>query len=202
MISVTQLRAGTVFEEDGQPYLVLKYEHTKMGRGTANIKLKIKSLKSKVITEKTFISGARVQESSLARRRLQYLYREGENFCFMDPKSFDQVFVSGEVVANQEKFLREGALVDVLFWPFDSFGSTQDKSAQGKEETPIGLELPPKMEFNVIETGPGVKGDSATNIFKPATLDNGVTIKVPLFIETGEKILVDTRTGEYVKRVK
>lgn len=186
MISVTQLRAGTVFEENGEPYLVLKYEHTKMGRGTANIKVKIKNLKSNSITEKTFISGARVQEAAVAKRKLQYLYREGEGFCFMDPKSFEQFAVSGEVIADQEKFLREGDQFDVLFW----------------EETPMDLELPPKMEFMVAEAGPGVKGNSATNIYKPATLNNGMTIKVPLFIKEGEKILVDTRTGEYVERVK
>lgn len=186
MISVTQLRAGTVFEENGEPYLVLKYEHTKMGRGTANIKLKVKGLKSKVITEKTFISGARVQEASTTKKKLQYLYRDGENFCFMDPKSFEQFVISREVISDQEKFLHEGTLVDILFWA----------------ETPIGIELPPKMEFMVAETGPGVKGNSATNIFKSATLENRMIVKVPLFINQGEKILVDTRTGEYVERVK
>ncbi|MFZ5366270.1 MAG: elongation factor P [Patescibacteria group bacterium] len=186
MISVTELRAGRTFEENGEPFVVLKYEHLKMGRGTANIKLKVKNLKSNITTEKTFISGARVQEISTTKRKMQYLYREGNQFYFMDPKSFEQFSVSGEVIGEQGKFLQEGASVDVLFW----------------EDKPLSIELPAKMEFTVAETGPGIKGDSATNIFKPAVLDNGLKLKVPLFINQGEKILVDTRTGEYVERVK
>ena len=186
MISVTALRAGTVFEENGEPYLVLKYEHTKMGRGTANIKVKIKNLKSKSVTEKTYISGAKVAEANTIKRKLQYLYREGDRFAFMDPKSFEQFSLPSEVIADQVKFLQEGALVDVLF----------------HEDTALSIELPPKMEFVVAETGPGVKGNSATNIYKPATLNNGLTISVPLFVKVGEKILVDSRTGEYVERVK
>lgn len=186
MISVTQLRAGTTFEEDNQPFVVLKYEHTKMGRGTANIKVKIKNLKSKIITEKTFISGAKVQEIQTPKRKLQYLYRDGDNFCFMDPGTFEQFSVSASAMADQARFLREQAIIDVLFW----------------EDQPLMIELPPKMEFKVLQTGPGVKGNSATNIYKPATLENGLQLKVPLFINQGEKILVDTRTGEYAERVK
>ncbi len=183
---MTQLRAGTVFEENGEPYLVLKYEHTKMGRGTASIKVKVRSLKSKATTEKTFISGARVQEASIVKQKLQYLYKEGENFCFIDPKTFEQCVIPQEVMSGQEKFLKEGNITDVLFW----------------NETSIGIELAPKMEFTIKETGPGMKGNSATNIFKTATLDNGVIVRVPLFVNQGEKILIDTRNGEYVERVK
>lgn len=185
MISVTQLRAGTTFEEDNQPFVVLKYEHTKMGRGTANIKLKVKNLKSKIITEKTFISGAKVQEIQTPKRKLQYLYREGDNYSFMDPGTFEQFSLKSEILGEQVRFLREQAMVDVVFW----------------EDQALGVELPTKMEFKVIETGPGVKGNSATNIYKPATLENGLSLKVPLFINQGEKILVDTRTGEYGARL-
>jgi len=202
MISVTELRAGRTFEENGEPFVVLKYEHTKMGRGTANIKVKVRNLKTGAVLEKTFISGAKVSEISTVKRKLQYLYCEAsssayckatssaykdkDNFYFMDPKTFEQFSISSEIISDQAPFLREEALVDVLFW----------------EEKPLSIELPPKMEFEVKETGPGVRGDSATNIFKPATLENGLKIKVPLFINQGEKILVDTRTGEYVERVK
>jgi len=186
MISVTGLRAGTTFQIDSQPYVVLKYEHTKMGRGTANIKVKIKNLKSNTVLEKTFVSGAQVQEISTTKRKLQYLYQQGDNFCFMDPKNFEQFSLKKEVLGDQPEFLAEGTLVDVLFC----------------EDVPLSIDLPPKLEFTVVETGPGVKGNSATNIFKPATLQNGLIIKVPLFVKSGERIMVDTRTGEYIERVK
>lgn len=186
MISVTELRAGRTFEEDGEPFVVLKYEHLKMGRGTANIKVKVRNLKTGTVIEKTYISGARVQEISTVKRKLQYLYKDEENFYFMDPKTFEQFEISRDLISDQAPFLREQAMVDVLFW----------------SEKPLSIELPPKMEFEVKETGPGVKGNSATNIFKPATLENGLKLKVPLFINQGDKILVDTRTGEYVERVK
>jgi len=186
MIPVTQLRAGKTFQEEGVPFLVLKYEHTKMGRGKANIKIKVKNLKTNALAEKTYLSGARVEEISTTKRQLQYLYQDGENFFFMNPKTFEQYEVSAQVLENQAKFLQEGSLVDILFW----------------EGTPLTMELPPKMKFKVAQTGPGVKGDSAANVYKEATLENGMKIKVPLFIKTGEEIWVDTRSGEYVERVK
>ncbi len=193
MISVTELRSGRTFEENGEPFVVLKYEHLKMGRGTANIKVKVRNLKTGAVLEKTFISGAKVSEISTVKRKLQYLYCGAtssayckDNFYFMDPKTFEQLEIPRDLISDQAPFLREQAMVDVLFW----------------SEKPLSIELPPKMEFEVKETGPGVKGDSATNIFKPAVLDNGLKIKIPLFINQGERILVDTRTGEYVERVK
>lgn len=186
MISVTGLRAGTTFQIDNQPYVVLKYEHKKMGRGTANIKVRVRDLSKGTVTEKTFVSGAQVQEITTTKRKLQYLYQQGDDFCFMEPKTYEQVSLKREILEEQAKFLAEGTLVDILFY----------------EDTPLSLELPPKLEFMVFETGPGVKGNSATNIYKSATLQNGLTIKVPLFVKSGEKIMVDTRTGEYAERVK
>lgn len=186
MISATELRAGRTFQEDGQPYLVLKYEHTKMGRGTANIKVKVKNLKTGSVTEKTFISGARVEEILTQKKKLQYLYSDQSSYYFIEPKSFEQFTIPVKLLREQVDFLKEGIEVNILF----------------VEEEPVSVELAPKMKFKIKETGPGVKGNSATNIFKPATLDNGMKIKVPLFIKTGEKIWVDTRTGEYVERVR
>jgi elongation factor P len=186
MISVTELRAGRTFEDEGEPFLVLKYEHVKLGRGTANIKVKVRNLRTGAIIEKTFISGARVQEISTIKRKLRYLYQEGRNFYFIDPKNFEQFEIPEESISDQVAYLSEGVEVEILFW-------------NGK---PLSLELPPKMEFTVVETGPGVRGDSATNIYKSATLNNSLKIKVPLFINEGDKILVDTRSGEYVERVR
>jgi len=186
MISITELRAGKIFKENGQPYLVLKYEHTKMGRGTANIKIKIKNLKTGAVTEKSFISGARVEEVSTSKQKLQFLYQDQSNFYFMNQKTFEQVEIPVSLLKEQKDFLKEEVLVEVLF----------------VEGEPVLVELAPKMKFKVKETGPGVKGDSATNIFKPAILENGLKIKIPLFVEASEEIWVDTRSGEYVGRVK
>ena len=186
MISVTELRAGRSFKEDGQPYLVLKYEHTKMGRGTASIKVKVKNLKTSSVTEKSFISGARVEEILTQKKKLQYLYSDQLGFHFMEPKSFEQFTIPIKLLQEQADFLKAESLVDVLF----------------VEDEPVSVELAPKMKFKIQETGPGVKGDSATNIFKQATLDNNMKIKIPLFIKTGEEIWVDTRSGEYVERAK
>ncbi|MDO8551184.1 MAG: elongation factor P [bacterium] len=192
MIPVTQLRADTTFmSEDGYPYVVLKYEHTKMGRGNANIKVRARNLKTGAVLEKSFVSGSRVEEVSTAKRKLQYLYREGNGLLFMDPANFEQVTIKENLVGNRFKFLVEGNLVEVLFWTSSPSG-----------EEPLDIQLPPKMEFQIAETEPGVKGNSATNLFKSAVLINGMAVRVPLFVQAGERILVDTRTGEYVERVK
>ncbi len=186
MISVNELRAGRTFQEDGQPYLVLKYEHTKMGRGSANIKVKVKNLKTGSVTEKTFISGAKVEEVLTQKKKLQYLYSDQLGYHFIEPETFEQITIPIKLLKNQAGFLKEEAEVNILF----------------VEGEPVSVELAPKMKFKIKETGPGVKGDSATNIFKPATLENNMKVKVPLFIKTGEEIWVDTRSGEYVERVK
>ncbi len=186
MIGVTELRAGKTFKEKGDPYLVLKYEHTKIGRGTANIKVKVRNLRTGSVMEKTFISGAKVEEVSTQKKKLQYLYSDQTGYHFIDPKSYEQFVISPQLLEDQTNFLKEEAKIDVLFI----------------EAEPVSVELPTKMKFKIRETGPGIKGNSATNIFKPAILENGVKIKVPLFIKTGEEIWLDTRTGEYLERVK
>jgi len=184
MISVTEMRAGRLFEENGEPYQVLDYKHTKMGRGTASIKLKVKNLISGAVIEKTFISGARVEPIETEMRTAQYLYKEGHDYFFMDPQSFEQFSLSEKILAGKEKFLKEEQMVKILFW----------------EQKPLMVELPITMVFSVVQTSPGVKGDSVNASFKPATLDNGLEVKVPLFINVGDKIKVDTRSGEYLER--
>ena len=184
MISVTEMRAGRLFEENGEPYQVLDYKHTKMGRGTASIKLKVKNLISGAVIEKTFISGARVEPIETEMRTAQYLYKEGHDYFFMDPQSFEQFSLSEKILAGKEKFLKEEQMVKILFW----------------EQKPLMVELPITMVFSVVQTSPGVKGDSVNASFKPATLDNGLEVRVPLFINVGDKIKVDTRSGEYLER--
>ena len=194
MISVTELRAGRAFQIDGIPYQVIEYKHTKMGRGTANIRVKVRNLYDGTIVQKTFISGAKVEPIETQTRIVQYLYQQEEEFYFIDPRTYEQFSLAKPIMGGKEKFLKEGEEVKILFWSF--------ASAQDKEDIPLGIELPPKMEFIVAETGPGVKGDSVTASFKPATLDNGLVVRVPLFVNVGDKIKVDTRTGEYLERAK
>ncbi|MFC1790018.1 elongation factor P [Patescibacteria group bacterium] len=186
MISVTELKNGAYFLLDGQPYQVIKYSHTKMGRGTANIKVKIKNLITSSVVEKNFISGARVEPISVSRKRMVYLYAEGENFVFMDPRTYEQVPLEKKTLGEQGLFLKEQMEVNLQFW----------------EDKPLALELPVTLRMAIDQTEPGVKGNSATNIWKEATLENGVKIKVPLFVQKGERVKVDTRTGEYISRGK
>ncbi len=189
-INVASLRNGTTFEMEGQPYRVLRYEHIKMGRGNATIRVKVLNLKTGATIEKTYHSGAGVEGIATNRRPLQYLYKEGEAFVFMDPETYNQFPIPQQIIKGQEAFLKEGENIDILFW--------QPSDTDNPE--PLALDLPPKMTFSVVETPPGVKGNSATNLFKPAKLDNGMQVKVPLFVKEGEKVRIDTRTGEYVER--
>lgn len=186
MIPVTELRQGKTFEEEGQPYIVLEYIHTKMGRGTANINVHAKNLLTGSVVRKTYISGAKVEDIVTPKKKLQFLYKTGDIYTFMNPKTYEQVELSGHIIKDQTQYLKEGEEVEIMFW----------------EEIPLAIILPPKMQFSVAETGPGLKGNSATNVFKDAVLDNGLQTRIPLFIDKGEKIWVDTRNGEYVERVK
>lgn len=183
MISVTELRAGTVFEDGGSTYVVLSYEHIKMGRGSANIKVKVKNIKTGATTEKGYINGAKVKPVTVFKKELQYLYKDEDFAYFMDPKTFEQTAVKLDLIDGYD-FLKEGMnfMVSIL------------------NDEPLSVILPPKMDLIVTETGPGVKGNSATNIFKDAVLENGVKTKVPLFINIGDKVRIDTRTGAYTEK--
>lgn len=187
MISVTDLKRGTIFEDEGQIFMVLSYEHIKLGRGSATIKVKVKNVKTGSTTEKGFINGAKVQNITVSKRDLQYLYKDAskdsEQAYFMDPTTFDQISVKLSLIPDHE-FLKEGMNFTVSFL----------------EGEPLSVDFPPKMEFDVSETGPSLKGNSATNIYKDAILENGFKTKVPLFIKEGDTIRIDTRTGEYSER--
>ena len=164
--------------------MVLKYEFTKMGRGTGNVKVKVRNLESGSVVTKTYITGNKVQDIQLNRKKMQYLYQDGENQVFMEPVSFEQVEIPSSLIEEQAKFLVDGLEIDVLYW----------------ESKALAVELPVKMEFEVKQTDPGEKGNSAAKVTKPAVLSNGLSVRVPLFINIGDKIRVDTRTGEYVER--
>ncbi len=183
MISVTDLKRGTIFEDEGQVFVVLSYEHIKLGRGSATIKVKVKNVKTGATTEKGFINGARVQDVFIIKKELQFLYKDLDTAHFMNPTTFEQIQIPlSRILDNQ--FLKE----EMKFMA----------SFLGDE--PLSFEFPPKMEFIVAETDPGVKGNSATNIYKDAILENGFKTKVPLFIKEGDSIKIDTRTGEYAQK--
>lgn len=186
MLSVTDLRAGTAFQVGGTPYVVLKYTHIKMGRGGATIRLEARDLKTGAVATLTFNSGQKVESTQLAKRKLQYLYQDKQTAVFMDPATFEQVEIAKQVIGDQTAFLREGGQVDVLF----------------HNDQALSVQLPAKVTLTVAQAEPGVKGDSASNMYKGATLENGLKVKVPLFVNKGNKVAVDTRTGEYVERVK
>lgn len=184
MISVTELRNGTVFEDQGKIYQVLSYEHIKMGRGSANIKVKVRNVKSGATTEKSFINGAKVNNLQIIKRELQFLYKDNDSVFFMDPVTFEQVSVPLNLLDGAE-YLKDGSIYSFSF-------------LQGEVLT---LNLPPKIDLTVSETGPSLRGNSATNIYKDAVLENGKKVRVPLFIKEGDTVRVDTRTGEYSEKV-
>jgi elongation factor P len=183
MIGVTELRAGTAYQEDGQFFTVLSYEHIKMGRGSANIKVKVKNLKTGSIVDKSYINGAKVHDIKVIKKDMQFLYKDEDAVYFMDTKTYEQVSIPLKIVP-EHIYLKEGETFTISFLDND----------------PLTVLLPPKMTFKVVETAPGAKGNSATNVFKEAILENGMKTKVPLFISTGETIRVDTRTGTYSEK--
>lgn len=186
MYNASDLRNGTTFELLGKPYVVVRYTHTKMGRGGATIRIEARNLRTGNVEEKTFGSNDKLDAAPTVRRKMQYLYSDDSAAVFMDPMNFEQVEVLVGAIRKEMKFLKDGDFVNVLF--------VQDK--------PLLIELAPKITLEVTDTGPNVKGNSASNIWKPATLENGLQTKVPLFVNNGDKIRVDTRTGEYVERAK
>lgn len=185
MISVTDLRAGTTYEEDGNFLTVISYEHIKMGRGSANIKVKVRNIKTGTIIDKSYINGAKVQDVPVSKKDMQFLYKDDDFLYFMDPNTYEQVNIPIKLVPDHI-YLKEGESFNVSF-------------LKGE---PLSVNFPPKMIFKVVETAPGVKGNSATNVFKEAILENGLKTKVPLFIDTGELIKVDTRTGNYAEKAQ
>ena len=186
MLNVTELRNGKYFKEGVETFQVLTYEHVKMGRGSGTIKVKVKNLKTGATYEKSFITGARVDEAGIEKKKAQFLYRDGESLNFMDPGSFEQFGLPLSLAGESAKYLKDGMEVTLV--------------VSGEEA--LGLELPINLIYEITETGPGERGNTVSNVYKEATLDNGLVVKVPMFIGIGEKVKVDTRSGQYLERVK
>lgn len=183
MIPVTSLRPGVTFEEHGDIFEVLTYNNMHLRKTSSVVQVKIRSLKKGSTTEKTFSSNGQVNPVTIEKKILQFLYRDQDSCYFMDPQSFEQITVS---VKNLQgiNYLKEGENVNISFC---------------KNEA-LGMILPPKVKLKVKDTNPGVKGNSAGSVVKDATLENGLTTKVPLFIDIGDEIIVDTRDGSYTAR--
>lgn len=186
MISVNELRSGAVFCENGLFWLVISYEHIKMGRGSGNVKVKAKNLESGSTVEKSFITGARVQDANLTRKKVQYLYKDGGGVHLMDMVTYEQFTIPANLVSEVGKFLKEGMEVTLFL--------IEDKA--------VNVELAKIEDYKVTQTGGSARGNTAGAAQKDAVLENGLTVKVPLFIKTGELIRVDTRSGQYVERAK
>lgn len=185
MISSNDFKNGMTIEVDGTLYTIVEFQHVKPGKGQAFVRTKIKNLITGATLEKTFKAGEKVPRAHIEKKTMQYLYSAGDSYVFMDTESYDQINVPKESMGDSIKWLKDGANMDVLF----------------HGDTVISVEAPAHMELEVTHTEPGFKGDTAQGGTKPATLETGATINVPLFIEIGEKVLVDTRTGEYLRRV-
>ncbi len=186
MLGVQDLRKGTTFiDDDGNLYQVLDYLHNKQGRGNATIKTKLRNLRTGSTIEKSFQSGSRVQDVRLDTHSVQFMYRDGDLYHFMDTETYDQPALSADILGDHAQFLKEGTTVELLTY----------------DGQPIDVELPTTVDLKVVETAPGYKGDTASGGGKPAKLETGVSVTVPFFVNTGDTVRVDTRTGGYVTRV-
>jgi elongation factor P len=185
MISTGELRKGVVIELDNDLWQILDYHHIKMGRGSAQVRIKLRNVKKGAIVERSFQAGDKWPRARLDRRQVQFLYRDGDDFHFMDTESYDQFAMTAEQLGDGVLYLQDGMLVD---------RTTYDGET-------IGVELPITVDLLVRQTEPGYAGDTATGARKAATLATGLVVQVPLFVNEGDTLRIDTRTGEYQTRL-
>jgi len=184
MISTNDFRTGVTIEVDNDIYSVVDFQHVKPGKGSAFVRTKLKNVRTGAVIERTFNAGEKLPRARVDRREMQYLYNDGESFNFMDNQNYEQISITKEQLGDIVKFLKENTNVYILLY-------------QGAV---IGVELPNFVELEVVETAPGIKGDTASGGSKPATLETGAVVQVPFFIEVGDVLQIDTRTGSYLKR--
>ena len=184
MVTAGDFRNGVTFEMDGNVYSIIEFQHVKPGKGAAFVRTKIRNVISGAVTEKTFNPNDKYPTAFIERKDMEYLYNDGDLYYFMDSETYEQLPISPNVLGDNFRFVKENMVCKVLSYKGNVFG----------------IEPPNFVELQVTETEPGVKGDTATNATKPATLETGAEIKVPIFINEGEMIRVDTRTGEYMER--
>ncbi|MDD9935067.1 MAG: elongation factor P [Myxococcales bacterium] len=186
MYETSDIKKGLKIQMDGVPFAVVEFQFVKPGKGGAFTRTKLRNMMTGAVIERTFRSGEKLTPADMEERQMQYLYQEGDMFVFMDTSTYDQTQLTDELIGDNKYYLIDGTMVDVLFF----------------NEKPIGVTPPNFAELEVAETEPGFKGDTSSNTFKPAKMQTGLEVQVPLFIEQGEVLKIDTRTGAYVERVK
>jgi elongation factor P len=187
MANTSDIRNGLCIRHNDKLYSIIEFQHVKPGKGPAFVRTKMRHIESGKVLDNTFSAGHKIDVVRIERRNYQYLYKEGDKFVFMNSETYEQVEIPAAMI-EKPQFLQEGMICEITF--------------HAEEEAPLVVDLPNTIEAEVTYTEPGIKGDTATNTLKPATIDTGAEIRVPLFIEIGERIKVDTRTGVYVERVK
>ena len=186
MIYASDFRKGITFEMNGEPHVVLDFQHVKPGKGAAFVRTKYRNILTGATREEAFNPNDKFPKAQIETKQMQYLYNDGELYYFMDQDTYDQVPLTAELVAEAVKYIRENDIATVKFYKDNAFD----------------VEAPNFVDLEVVETEPGVKGDTATNVTKAATVETGAVIQVPIFINEGERIQIDTRTGEYLGRPK
>ncbi len=186
MYETSDIRKGLKVKMDGYPWIVVDFQFVKPGKGTAFTRCRLKNLKTGSVLERTFKTGEKLDEANIEEHHAQYLYTDGEQYHFMDQESYEQITIQKNAMGGSENFLMENMEVAILFY----------------ENAPMNVELPTFIEAEIVYSEPGKKGDTATGATKQATLNTGATVLVPLFINQGDFIKVDTRDGQYVERVK
>lgn len=184
MLTAGDFRNGVTFDMDGQVYQVIEFQHVKPGKGAAFVRTKFKNVITGAVVEKSFNPTDKFENAYVERKEYEYLYNDGELYYFMDTETYEQLPLNADKLGDNFKFVKENDTVKIMSYKGNVFG----------------VEPPLFVELEVTDTEPGVRGDTATNVTKPATLETGAVIKVPIFINTGEKIRIDTRTGEYMER--
>ncbi|ENH97443.1 elongation factor P [Gracilibacillus halophilus YIM-C55.5] len=184
MISVNDLKTGLTIEVENSIWQVMDFQHVKPGKGAAFVRTKLRNLRNGNIQEKTFRAGEKVNRAHIENRKMQYLYASGDSHAFMDMDTFEQVELPTEQIEHELQYIRENSEVNILFY----------------EGETIGLDLPNNVELEVVETEPGIKGDTASGGTKPATLETGLTVQVPLFVNEGERLIISTNEGKYISR--
>ena len=184
MMNVNDFKTGVTIQYDGGIYQVLEFQHVKPGKGAAIVKAKLRNLRTGAIAEQTFNAGIKVPTAHISKQKMQYLYNSGSTYSFMNMETYEQVEIDGSQIENDVKYLKEGLEVYITFY----------------ESEMLGIELPEKIDFKIIATEPAVKGNTATNAQKDATIETGMLVRVPLFIEQDEEIIVSTKDGKYVSR--
>lgn len=184
MIPTSQFRNGLKVEIDGEPFVIVEFQHVKPGKGGAFVRTRLKSLKSGLVQDRTFRSGEKLQRPDLEERKMQFLYQDDGQWHFMDTATYEQIFLTAGQLGDEKYYLQENVVISALF----------------HKGQPMGVQLPTFVELTITKTDPGFRGDTATGATKPATLETGFVVQVPMFLNEGERVRIDTRTGEYNER--